>query len=181
MTRDEALKLLNEKIANGNLKKHMLATEAVLRRLARRFGEDEETWGLAGLLHDLDYDLTANDFARHGLITESWLLPTDLPRESIDAIKCHAGHFPRQTRMAKALYAVDPVTGLVVAAALMHPSKKLAALDLDFLERRFKEKRFAAGANREQIETCGEIDMTLSDFLTESLAAMQGIHEELGL
>jgi predicted hydrolase (HD superfamily) len=181
MTRDEALKLLDEKIANLNLKKHMLATEAVMRRLARRFGEDEDVWGLAGLLHDLDYDLTVNDFAKHGLITEFWLLPTDFPRESIAAIKGHAGNFPRETRMAKALFAVDPVTGFIVAAALMHPTKKLASLDLDFLERRFKEKRFAAGANREQIETCSQIDMTLSEFLTESLAAMQEIHEELGL
>jgi len=181
MTRDEALKLVNEKVSNENLRKHMLATEAVMKRLARRLGEDDELWGLAGLLHDLDYDQTVNDFPRHGLMTAEMLAETDVPEEAIYAIKSHPGHFPRKSLMDKALYAVDPITGLIVAAALMHPTKKLKNVDVDFVERRFKEKRFAAGADRDQIRSCEGFGLPLREFMGLALEAMQGIDESLGL
>jgi len=181
MTRDEALKLVNEKVSNKNLRKHMLATEAVMRRLARHFGEDEELWGLAGLLHDLDYDQTKDDFPRHGLVTAEMLSDTDVPEEAIYAIKSHPGHFPRKSLLDKALYAADPITGLIVAAALMYPTKKLKNVDVDFVLHRFKEKRFAAGANRDQIKSCEEFGVSLRDFVSLALEAMQGIDEALGL
>ena len=181
MTREEALKLVNEKVSNKNLRKHMLATEAVMRHLARKLGEDEDLWALTGLLHDLDYDQTVNDFPRHGLITAEMLAEADVPEEAIYAIKSHPGHFPRKSVLDKALYAVDPITGLIVAAALMHPTKRLKNVDTDFVERRFKEKRFAAGADRDQIRSCGDFDLTLKDFIALSLEAMQGICEALGL
>ena len=181
MTRDEALKLVNEKVSNKNLRKHMLATEAVMKRLARRLGEDEALWGLAGLLHDLDYDQTANDFPRHGLVTAEMLVGTDVPEEAIYAIKSHPGHFPRKSLLDKALYAVDPVTGLIVAAALMHPTKRLKNVDVDFVERRFKEKRFAAGADRDQIRSCEAFGLPLREFVSLALEAMQGIDKSLGL
>jgi len=181
MTRDEALKLVNEKVSNKNLRKHMLATEAVMKRLARHFGEDEELWGLAGLLHDLDYDQTKDDFPRHGLVTAEMLSNTDVPEEAIYAIKSHPGHFPRKSLLDKALYAADPITGLIVAAALMHPTKKLKNVDVDFVLHRFKEKRFAAGANRDQIRSCEEFGVSLRDFISLALKAMQGIDEALGL
>jgi putative nucleotidyltransferase with HDIG domain len=181
MTRDEALKLVNEKVSNKNLRKHMLATEVVMKQLARHFGEDEELWGLTGLLHDLDYDQTFNDFPKHGLITAEMLADTDVPEAVIYAVKSHPGHFPRKSLMDKALYAVDPVTGLIVAATLMHPTKELRNVDAGFVMRRFKEKRFAAGADRDQIRSCQSIDISLEEFISMSLQAMQEIHESLGL
>ena len=181
MTRDEALKLVEEKVANKNLRKHMLATESVMKTLARHFKEEEEIWGLAGLLHDLDYDQTANDFPKHGLISAEILEKKNIPEEVIYAIKSHPGHFPRKSRLDKALYAVDPITGLIVAAALMHPTKKLKNVDVDFIERRFKEKRFAAGADRDQIKSCEEMGLSLNGFIGLSLKAMQEIDTELGL
>jgi putative nucleotidyltransferase with HDIG domain len=181
MTREQALELVREKVSNKNLIKHMLATEAVMKHLARRLKDDEILWGLAGLLHDLDYDQTVKDFPRHGLLTAEMLSDTDIPESVIHAIKSHPGHFPRESLMDKALYAVDPVTGLIVAATLMHPSKKLNEVDLDFVMRRFKEKRFAAGADREQIKSCRELGVPLEEFIELALGAMQEIHQDLGL
>ncbi len=181
MTREEALDLMHSQVANKNLRKHMLAAEAVMKTLARYFKEEGEIWGLAGLLHDLDYDQTANDFPKHGLISAEILGKKDIPEEVIYAIKSHPGHFPRKSRLDKALYAVDPITGLIVAAALMHPTKKLKNVDVDFVERRFKEKRFAAGADRDQIRSCEEMGLSLNNFIGLSLKAMQEIDTELGL
>lgn len=181
MDRETAWKLVISHVANKNLRKHMRAVEAVMDRLAERFGEDRETWSLAGLLHDLDYDETVNDFSRHGLLTAEMLADKDVPSGVMQAIQCHPGHFPRITLMDKALYAADPVTGLIVAAALMHPSRKLRHLDLNFLKRRFQEKRFAAGADRDQIASCEEMGLDLETFLMLALDAMKAIDSELGL
>ena len=181
MERNKAWELVKKQVKNKNLRKHMLATEAVMRALARRFGEDEEAWGLAGLLHDLDYDETKDDFERHGFRTAE-LLTGELDSEEIlYAIKAHPGHVERKTRMDKALYAVDPLTGLIVAATLMHPEKKLKSVESDFIMRRFAEKRFAAGANREQIGSCTGLDLELDEFITIALKAMQTIDRDLGL
>ena len=181
MNREEALKLVKENVSNKNLRKHMLATEVVMKHLAKHFGEDEALWSLTGLLHDLDYDQTVNDFPRHGLNTAEMLADTGVPEEAVYAIKSHPGHFPRKSLLDKALYAVDPITGLIVAATLMHPTKKLKNLDVDFIKRRFKEKRFAAGADRDQIKSCEEFGLSLDDFIALSLEAMQEIDEDLGL
>jgi len=180
MGRAEALDLVRTHVQNRNLQKHMLAVEAVMCAAARHFKTDEVLWGLAGLLHDLDYDETMNDFPRHGFRTAEILRDRDVPEEALHAIKSHPGHVARDSMMDKVLYAADPVTGLIVAAALMHPEKKLEAIDVEFLERRFREKRFAAGANREQIQTCESFGLPLRDFLGLSLKAMQSVHGELG-
>jgi len=181
MKREEALELVKKHVSNKNLIKHMIAVEAVMKFLARRFGEDEELWGLAGLLHDLDYDRTADDFENHGKITAEILEKTDVPEQVIYAIKSHPGHFPRKSLMDKALFAADPITGLIVAATLMHPTKKIKNVDVEFIKRRFKEKRFAAGANRDQIKSCSEAGIELDDFIALSLEAMQSVDKELGL
>ena len=181
MTRDEALNVVTSRVSNKNLVKHMLATEAVMRELADYFGEDAELWGMAGLLHDLDYDETVNDFPRHGLLTAEILQAYDIDERVIQAIKAHPGHVPAESQLDKALYAVDPLTGLIVAAALMHPTKKLTNVDTAFVMNRFKEKRFAAGANREQIKTCDEIGLDIETFVSIALKAMQNIDSELGL
>lgn len=180
MERAKAFELVKEKVSNKNLTKHMLACEAVMCALAKKYGENEDQWGLAGLLHDLDYDLTVNDFKNHGLVTAKWL-EDKVNKDVIDAITAHPGHFPRNSKMAKALYAVDPLTGLIVACALIHSAKKLSAIDADFVLKRFDEKRFAAGANREQIKSCSELDMPLEEFIAIGVKAMQEIAEDLGL
>lgn len=181
LTREEAYHLAESRFTNRNLFKHVLAVEAVMRELASHFGQEVERWGLAGLLHDLDYEETAQAPERHGLRTVELLQGYEVDDEIIHAIKSHNNHVPRQSLMDKAIYAADPVTGLIVAAALMHPSKKLAELDVPFILRRFKEKAFAKGANREQIKSCEELGLRLEEFLGLALKAMQGIHHELGL
>jgi len=181
MIKNDALQLLNEKLKNRNLVKHCLATEACLRELARHFGEDEETWGITGLLHDIDYEDTSADPTRHGNVAGDFLASKGLAPEIVYAIKVHAGHQPAKSKLDWALFATDPTTGLIVAAALMHPDKKLKALDIDFLVRRFKEKRFAAGANREQISTCKNLGLELEKFMETCLKGMQNIADDLGL
>lgn len=181
MTRDECIAKVKENCSNKNLFKHMLATEAVMAGLAGLLGEDVEAWAKAGLVHDLDYDQTADDTARHGLLSAEMLEEMGFPPDIVHAVKAHNDHAPRESAMDKALYASDPVTGLIVAAALMHPSKKLAELDVPFVMRRFDEKRFAAGANRDNIRTCSDLGLTLEEFLGVAISSMQKISDELGL
>lgn len=181
MTREQALELVEKHVSKINLKKHMYATEAVMKSIAEKLGEDRELWGMAGLLHDLDYDETVNDFEKHGFRTAEILSDEDVPEEAIHAIKAHPGHVPIENNLDRALYAVDPITGFIVAAALMHPSKKLKEVDVGFLKRRFKDKRFAAGADRDQIKSCEELGISLDEFMDLSLNAMQSIDKELGL
>ncbi len=181
MDRGERLELVKQNCGNANLLKHMLATEAVMAALARRLGADEESWAAAGLVHDLDYDKTYEDPDRHGLLSAEMLAEAGYSDDIIHAVKAHNDKVPRESDMDRALYSSDPVTGLIVAAALMHPTKKLAGLDVDFLIRRFGEKRFAAGANREQIAACDELGLTLEEFLGTALEAMQRISDDLGL
>lgn len=181
MDRPAAWNLIQSSVHNPNLLKHMLATEACLRALARRLNQDEEKWGLAGLLHDLDYEETKDDPTRHALIAAQILARHGVDPEVIQAVKAHSGNVPPVSLLDRAILATDPVTGFIVAAALMHPTKKLADVDLEFLLRRFREKRFAAGANRAQIQTCTQLGLSLEEFLTICLQAMRSIAAELGL
>jgi len=181
ITREEAAQLVESKVKNINLRKHIYAVEAGMIRLAEHFGEDVELWGRTGLLHDLDYDKTVDKPSKHTFITEDWLRPYDLPVEMINAIRCHPGHTPCQTRLDWALYATDPTTGFLVACALMHPGKRLAGVDAEFMLRRFKEKRFAAGAARENIEACRHLGLDLPEFLELVKDGMMRISGILGL
>lgn len=181
MTRDYAITILREKLKNNNLFKHCLATEACMKELSEYFNEDVAKWALAGLLHDIDYEETNKQPEKHGIIGAQYLESFGLDNDIIHAIKVHAGHLAPETQLDWALFTVDPLTGLIVAAALMHPDKKLKSLDGDFILRRFKEKRFAAGANREQISMCSNIDLELEDFVTICLRGMQKVADQLGL
>ena len=181
LSRQEALDLVNANLTKRNLVKHTLAVEAIMRAIAARFGEGEDLWGLAGLLHDLDYERTMNDPERHGRLTIEMLEGLNVPAEALNAILAHAGHRPRNSLMDKAICCIDPVTGLIVASALMHPSKSIAGIDPDFVGKRFKEKRFAAGANREAIAGCSELGLELHEFFSVSIEAMGGISRELEL
>ncbi|MFC1915286.1 HD domain-containing protein [Chloroflexota bacterium] len=183
MDRKEVLDSIKENVENGNLVKHMLATEAIMRALARRFGEDEREWGLTGLLHDIDVELTEGDMKSHSK------LGADLARElgasevMAHAILCHneVHGVSTETKLDKALFCTDPLTGLIIAATLVRPDKELAGLEVSSVKKRFKEKGFAAGANREQIALCSEIGLELDEFIELGLAAMQGIAADLGL
>jgi putative nucleotidyltransferase with HDIG domain len=181
ISRDEAYALVTRHLTNKNLVKHVLAVESIMRALAGRFGGDVEIWGLAGLLHDVDYEETKDAPERHGYRTLEILEETDLPDEVRGAILAHAGHTERLSDIDKAIYCSDPVTGLIVASALMHPTKRLGGMDAEFVGKRFKEKRFAAGANREAIASCRELGLELHEFLELSLDAMRSISAELGL
>jgi putative nucleotidyltransferase with HDIG domain len=181
MNRSEALELVKQMVPQPNLVKHMLAAEAVMIALARRFGEDEEKWGLAGLLHDVDYAETFDKPEIHALRSAEILREKNVSEDIIEAILGHNDKAERKTLMAKALYAVDPLTGFLVACALMTPDKKIASVDVPFALRRFKEKSFARGASREQMQACSEIGLTLEEFMEIGIKAMQEIAEELGL
>lgn len=182
MTRENALKLVKSKVKNKNLVKHMVATEACMRFLARYFGEDEDLWGLTGLIHDLDYDQTAKDPERHGRLAAEMLAEIEgVNEQTIYAVKAHAGHVETKSRMDKALFAVDPLTGLIVASALMHPTKTLEGVDTQFVLNRFKEKSFAAGANRDNIRTCEELGLSLDEFISISLEGMKSVSDQLDL
>ena len=181
LTREKAYDLVVEKIGVNNLLKHILAVEAGMRRLAEHFGEDADYWGLIGLVHDLDYNETKNDEENHTFITEDWLKEYALPEEMMYAIRAHPGHVPCKSRLDWALYTVDPTTGFIVACALMHPAKKLAVIDADFMLRRFKEKRFAAGASRENMAACSNLGLELDEFLLLVHDGMMRITDQLGL
>jgi len=151
-----------------------------MRRLAKHFGEDEELWGLAGLLHDLDYDYTKDKPEEHGYKTLE-ILGDSVSPEVKNAILAHCEKKVPETLMEKALYAVDPTSGFIVAGALIKPERKLSAIDVEFLMNRFKEKGFARGANREQIKSCENFGLSLEEFLSLALQAMQEIAGEIGL
>lgn len=181
MKREEALELVRSKVKTKNLIKHMLAVEAIMKRVAEHFNEDAEMWCLTGLLHDLDYDETAKDFERHSLLTCEWLAGYGLDERILYAIKAHPRKVEPQSKMDWTLFAADPLSGLIVAAALMHPTKKLKNVTVEFVLNRFKEKRFAAGASREDIQACDKIGLSLEEFVGLALEGMQSIDQELGL
>lgn len=183
MQRDEIVAEVRKRVKTKNLFKHILAVEAVMRRIAREMGEDEDRWGAAGLLHDIDYEETKDDPERHSIISGQIAEELGFDQEIVDAVKAHneTHGFPRDTLIAKVLYSVDPLTGLIVASALVSPRKKLSAIDADFVLNRMKEKSFARGANRDIIRACSDFGMSLERFVALGVEAMQGIHEELGL
>jgi len=181
MTREEGLTLVQEHLPNRNLQKHSLAVEACMKGLARHFNEDIDQWGLAGLVHDLDYEYTVNTPLEHTVKTAAILRPLGVDEAVIHAIQAHNQVVTPHTRMDIALSVVDPTSGFLIACALMHPQKKLKALEPEFIRKRFKEKSFAKGASRERMAECGQLGLELDTFLGLCLAAMQGIDAELGL
>jgi len=181
MDRDEALSLLKKHLTNKNLIKHCLAVEACMKAVAGRLGQDAAPWGLAGILHDMDYEMTEKSPELHTTETVKLLQEQDIPPRIIHAIQAHASKVPCETAMDWAIYSIDPLTGLIIAATLMHPDKKLRSVDLEFVKRRYKEKSFAKGARREEIEESRNLGLDLDEFISICLAAMQGIAADLGL
>ena len=164
--------------------KHSLAAEIIMRALARHFGQDQEKWGLAGLLHDIDYEKVKEDLSQHSLVGAKMLEEFGLDKDICQAVKVHneAHGITPETLMEKALFVADPFTGLIVAATLVLPSKKIKDLTVENVLNRFKEKAFARGANRDIIIKCEELlDLKLEAFVKTCLEAMQEIDQELGL
>jgi len=183
MNREEVLHSIKENVENENLVKHMLATEAIMRALARRFGEDEDEWGLTGLMHDIDVELTEGDMHTHSKMGADLALELGATEAMAQAVLRHnATHgIPADSLLDKALFCADPLTGLITAAALVLPDKKLENLKARSVKKRFKEKSFAAGANREQIATCSEIGLELDEFIDLGVAAMKEVAPSLGM
>lgn len=182
-TREQALSLLREHTKNPNLIKHALAVEAAMRRYARRFGGDPERWGIAGLLHDFDYEQHPS-LEDHPFVGAEILEDEGYPREIIEAILGHADHtgVARETRMAKALYAVDELTGFIVACALVRPSKSVMDLPVSSVTKKFKDKAFCRAIDRDHLHAGAEdLGVPMEEHVGEVLEAMRGIAGELEL
>ena len=184
ITRDMALDLLKEYCREETLIKHSLAAEAVMRALAARLGQDPDRWGIAGLLHDLDYDETKDDPARHTLRTESILRQRGVDEEIIDAIKAHnaeALHMIREKPIHFAVTSAEAVTGLIVATTLVYPDKRITGVKPSSIVKRMKEKGFARGVRRDAIKECERLGLSLEELADVGLTAMKGIGSQLGL
>lgn len=185
ISREDAFNLLCEYVKNENMIRHSLASEAVMRAAARRLGEDEERWGLAGLLHDVDVEITDADLAVHTREAVKILNEKDVDGEVIEAIRLHneVAHpgERRSTAFQHALAAGETITGLITATALVYPDKKVAGVKAKSVKKRMKETAFARSVNREIIMECVNAGIELDIFIELSLDAMKSISGELGL
>ncbi|MEM0453241.1 MAG: HDIG domain-containing protein [Sulfolobales archaeon] len=182
ISRVEAINLLSRYLTNDKNLKHCISVEAIMRFLALRLGEDEELWGMTGLLHDIDYELVGKDLNKHGLLALE-LLKDALPVEALEAIVSHnelTGH-TSETKISYALKAADHISGLIIATVLVMPNKKLDEVRVESVLKKFKQKDFAKGVNRSRILLCEKLGLSLEDFTSLSLEALKAISNELGL
>lgn len=181
--RERAAELIDKYIKSGNLKKHLLATEAMMRALAKRFGEDEELWGIAGFVHDVDWDMTRETPDKHSLIGAEILEKEGFPEEIISAVRIHNhrhGLEPK-TLLEKALY-LEAITGFIVAVALVMPNKKLSEVTVERVINKLKEPSFSKNVSREILYRAPEfLNISLEEFIEITLKAMQSIADDLGL
>ena len=183
MEREEALQLVKENVKNDKLVKHMLAVEAIMREIAKYLNEDEERWGLVGLLHDIDFEITKEKQEMHGIKAEE-ILKEKVDEELIRTIKAHNFEFTKvlpQTKIDYALIAADQISGLIIAKALLMPSKKLEEVKVSSIKDGFKDKSFARRCDREKILYCEKIGIERDKFFELSLNALKQIADELGL
>jgi len=184
ISRDEAYALLCEHVKAETLRKHCVATEAILRALARRLGGDEALWGIVGLVHDLDFEATAAAPPEHTKATCDILRQKGFSEEALQAVREHNAEalgIPRESRLGIALACGETVTGLIVATALVMPDKKLASVQASSVLKRMRKKDFARAVSREVIGECERLGIPLDEFVALSLAAMQGVACDLGL
>jgi len=182
-TREEAYQLLTEYNQSDSLIKHALAVEGVMRYFARKRGEDEEKWGVIGLVHDLDYEQFPEE---HCHKSEEILKEKGWPEEYIRAVVSHGwglcSEVEPQTELEKVLYSIDELTGLVVTTALVRPSKSVMDVKVKSVKKKWKDKRFAAGVDRSIIEKGAQmLGMEVSDLIADTIAGMQEVAEEIGL
>jgi putative nucleotidyltransferase with HDIG domain len=184
LSRENALARLHEYVKNEKTIVHCLASEAVLRALAARLGEDEDRWGLTGLLHDVDVEVTNADPKVHALKAEELLADFGLDEEMLDAIRMHndeATGRPRTEKLQHALAAGETITGLIYATTLVYPDKKIESVKYKSVRKRMKEKAFAASVNRDHIMECEELGIPLDEFIQLSVDAMRGVSDAIGL
>ncbi|MDY6854991.1 MAG: HDIG domain-containing protein [Thermodesulfobacteriota bacterium] len=182
--RESALCLMRKYLKKDNLQKHSLATEAVMRAMARRLGYDEDSWGITGLLHDLDYEQTHDNPSIHGLKTTEILERKGADPKIIQAIKAHNAEalgLQRKSDFDFALTCAECITGLIIATTLVYPDKKIASVKSKSIIKRMKQKEFARNVSRELIQECEKVGIPLTEFAELSLNAMKDIGEELGL
>lgn len=182
--REDALKLLSDMIHQPNLIKHCLATEVIMCHLARKLGEDENLWGLTGLLHDIDLENTRGDQTQHARLGAQILEEKGFAKTGVQAILAHNGEvlgIKRHSLIDHALACAETVTGLIVATALIYPDKKLESVKPKSVIKRMKEQRFAQNVSRDKIRECEHLELDLHDFIQLSLEAMQEISLQLGL
>ncbi len=182
-TREEALSLLKQYNESDALLKHAYAVEAVMRRFAARFGEDPDAWGLVGLLHDVDYEKWPDE---HLQVAPRILQEAGFDEAFIRAVCAHGyglcSDVKPELPVEKTIYTIDELTGLITAAALMRPSRSVMDMEVKSVKKKFKDKHFAAGVNRDVILSgCDMLGMTLDDVIAESIEGMRAVHEALGL
>jgi putative nucleotidyltransferase with HDIG domain len=187
-TRDQALAIMHEYTASDSLRKHMLSVEAAMRAYAARFGEDVERWGIAGLVHDFDYERFPNEAhsptEQHPAEGVRILRSHGFPEDILEAILGHARYsgVPRESRMAKTLFAVDELTGLITATALVRPSKSVLEVEAKSVRKKMKDKAFARGVSREDVvEGAADLGVDLDEHIAFVIAAMQSVAPSLGL
>jgi len=184
ITREKAMELLHEYIKKENMINHCLASEAVMMAIAKKLGQDEEKWGIAGLLHDIDVELTNADAKTHGQVAIEILRKHGVDEEIIDAISMHNEESASQSRTTVFHYALaagETITGLIMATTLVYPEKKLFAVKSKSVVKRMKEKAFAASVNRETIMECEKIGLPIAEFADISVTAMKEIADQIGL
>lgn len=182
-SREYYLDLLNKNIKNPKMIAHCLASEAVMRSLAERFGEDVNVWGMAGLMHDIDVEFTQGDSLRHGPEGAELLRKEEMPEDAVEAILLHnekATDIKRSKRFHYALAAGETITGLIFAVALVYPDRKISSVKTKSVVKRMKEKLFAASVNRDAIMECEQIGIPIDEFATLAIAALAPIENELG-
>jgi uncharacterized protein len=182
MDREEALAIVREHTTKEITYRHLISVEGVMRALARRFGEDEERWGLTGLWHDLDYDFTEDNLERHAHQTVEWLRERGFEDGAVlNAILAHRFEENRRSLLDKAIVHADAVSGLLVAAALVRP-EKATGMKVSSVKKKLKEKSFAPGVEREEIRNVEEsIGLPLDDFIAVSIEGIQDVAPEIGL
>lgn len=180
--RKEIIDSIRGNVQDKNMVRHMLASEAIMCALAKKLGENEGEWGLTGLLHDIDVELVEGDPKSHSKLGADIARELGANEEMAHAILCHneAHGIPRETQLDKALFCADPLSGFITACALVRPNK-LSGLSTKSVMKRFREKRFAAGVNRDQLAQCRELGIELEEFASLGIEAMKGIASELGL
>lgn len=184
ITREQAFELLKTHVKNEKTIIHCLCSEAVMRAVARRLDRDEEKWGLTGLLHDIDMEVTDGDPHTHALKAEELLAEYDPDEDMLDAIRMHndmATGKERSTEFQHALAAGETITGLIYATTLVYPDKKIASVKYKSVRKRMKEPSFAASVKREHIMECEKIGIPLDEFIQISVDAMREISDEIGL
>ena len=184
ITREDALDLLNYHLKNEKLVSHCIASEAIMRALATKLEEDPQVWGLAGLLHDLDYEITGEDPTMHGAETARILKKKSVSPGIVDVIKKHNAEglgLVRSTVFEHALTCAESITGMIVATALVYPDKKISSVKTKSVTKRMKTPHFARAVSRERIMECEKIGIPLNDFVSLSLEAMSEIADQLGL